>query len=196
MKKIICRICFKEIIKSRLFDSCICNECFSSFVIKDKVSKLNNYKIRVIYQYNDFFKTLLYQYKGCNDYLLKDVFLDRFKKELFIKYHSYVVLFPPSNKEDDQKRGFNHLEEIVKTLNLENHNLFYKTYNFKQSDRGFLEREKILNEIKIQDSNFLKDKKILLIDDVMTSGNTIKACINLLEKIKVKKIEIIILAEK
>lgn len=194
--KTFCRVCFSKIEDSVLFKTCVCHECFSKLNVIEQRLDILDCKAIVIYEYNEYFKSLLYQYKGCYDYALKDVFLDRFVNELRMKYSSYLVLFPPSNKEDDQIRGFNHIEEIASTLKLEYKKVFYKKRTFKQSDRPLHLREKIKDDIDIYPNINLKGRKILLIDDVVTSQNTIKTCILLLKKHQVKLIRVLILAKK
>ena len=50
--------------------------------------------------------------------------------------------------------------------------------------------------IGLRGGAFLENRKILLMDDVMTSGETIKTCLELIEKEKPQKIEILILSMK
>ncbi len=45
-----------------------------------------------------------------------------------------------------------------------------------------------INSIKIKDENLVKGKFILLLDDVTTSGNSMKACIDILQKSGAKKV--------
>jgi predicted amidophosphoribosyltransferase len=194
--KIVCRICFKEFNTGFIFKPIICSSCFSQFEIIDASEKVLNCNVKIIYAYNDFFKSLLYRYKGNYDYLLKDVFLSRFIYELRLKYCSYIVVFPPSNLEDDNKRGYNHIEEIVSSCKFNYLKVFYKKKYFKQSELKLLQRKHIYKDIGIDSNYNLKGKKVLLIDDVITSKNTIKACILLLKKCQVKKIEVLVLSKK
>ena len=65
-----------------------------------------------IYDYNETIKKLIYQFKGCYDYELKDVFLFRYVTYLKWKFNDYILVPAPSSKVDDEKRGFNHAELI------------------------------------------------------------------------------------
>ena len=42
----------------------------------------------------------------------------------------------------------------------------------------------------------LRNQKVLIVDDVMTSGNTIRTCIDLLKSANPKKIDYLVLAAK
>lgn len=147
-----------------------------------------------IYRYNNFFKSLLYQFKGCYDIELRDVFLEKQAFYLRIKYFGYYLVYIPSSFEDDKKRGFNHVEEIFKLLNLKYIKLLRKKYHFKQSDLSKKEREKIIDKLEIIDGFRVKDKKILLVDDVLTTGSSIKSAIRLITKYQPKDIKVLVLA--
>ncbi|MDY2888578.1 MAG: hypothetical protein SOU19_03335 [Candidatus Caccosoma sp.] len=191
--KNICLICFKNLNEEiSLFsffklNQKICFNCLNKFKIINKSIIFNNIEIHFLYEYNSFMKTLIYTYKGCYDIKLKEVFLYQFYKQIKAKYKSYIIIFPPSYKDDDLNRGFNHIEEIVKTLNMKYEKLFYKCINYKQSDQKYANRKDIKKIIKIKDDVIITNKKYLIIDDIFTSGSTIKTIVDLLIKNHVKK---------
>ena len=80
-----CLICFnslyEEISIKSIFsiNQCICDRCLDKFISINKTQFINGVETLFLYNYNDFFKTLLYQYKGCYDVELKDVFLYKYK---------------------------------------------------------------------------------------------------------------------
>ena len=144
--------------------------------------------------YNDFFKSLLFQYKGQYDYVLKDVFLSLFIRELKERYKDYIIVVAPSSFIDNQKRGFAPMEEIGKTIHS---NLFlnlYKKEHYKQSDLSFEERKNVKDRIGIENGEILKGRKILIIDDVFTSGSTLHACLNLTLTYSPKHVELLVLS--
>jgi len=76
-------------------------------------------------------------------------------------------------------------------------NMFYKNKEYKQSDHKYKDRHLIYNVIEIDKRLINPYKKYLIIDDIFTSGSTIKTIINLLVKNKVKKenIKVIIIGK-
>ena len=72
-------------------------------------------------------------------------------------------------------------------LKLKNKELFIKIKDHKQSSYNYKERKQIANYIKLKHPKLLTDKKYLIVDDVYTSGQTLKTIINILVKNKVKK---------
>ena len=148
-----------------------------------------------IYPYNEKVRSLLFQFKGCFDYELKDIFLAYQKTMLKIRFRGYVVAPSPSSKAHDEARGFNHVYEIFACLGLPMLKLFEKTTDRKQTELNYFERQKVGEWIRYVGPKSLKGEKILLVDDVFTTGSTMKACLNLLKKHHPKKIRILVMAK-
>ena len=122
--------------------------------------------------------------------------MNRQKNYLKIRYFNFVLIPIPSWKEEDDIRGFNHVEEIFKSLNLPMIKCLRKKEKFKQSNLNKQERKKIKQKIEVIDGELLKNKNILIVDDVMTTGSTISAAIELLAQYQPKNIKILVLARK
>ena len=140
-----CLICNQVLLKNMsllnfVYPIPICDKCIQQFDFINKTIQFYHYPLHILYVYNDYFKTLLYQYKGVYDYALKDVFLCLYKNELKERYKNYIVVVAPSSKEDNQRRGFAPMEEIAKTVFLHVFNGIYKLLDYKQSDYSFEER--------------------------------------------------------
>ena len=100
----------------------------------------------------------------------------------------------PSSENSNKKRGFNHVEEMFKTLKLKMVKCIHKTSEVKQADLTTKEREKISENLVIDDVD-LKGKKILLVDDVYTTGSTIKAMIKLVKEKGAKNIKVLLMSK-
>ncbi len=184
----ICKVCNKETNEFYLNDvfgikkHSICYNCFNEFPLIKQKTIVNKLECLSLYAYQGKIKDLIYQFKGLRDYELKDVFLEFLIDELELKYFNYVITYAPSFYEDDLKRGFNHVEAIFSKLQNKKIKLFSKKYHYKQSDQKYNDRSNINKVIEL-DKTKLKDvKKVLIVDDVLTSGNTLKSCSSLLHK--------------
>ena len=100
----------------------------------------------------------------------------------------------PSSKETDKERGYNHVVEMFKTLHLKMNCCVHKTKDMKQSDLKASERHKIKEFLEIDDVDFSK-KKILIVDDVYTTGSTVKAMIDLIKTKHPKKIKVLVMSK-
>ena len=195
-----CKICFKEIKISdfcRLLDRkiSICTNCQQHLEPKFIHFVVDRYDALAIYDYSPYLKNLIYLYKGCFDYEMREVFLNLFLPELSIKYKGYKVVPVPSYINDDELRGFNHVEEVCKLMKLDIVKALEKTSHFKQAEKGAKKRQQIRKHLAVKPDVFIENKKVLLVDDIYTTGATIRTAINLLEKLNPKTIKVLVLAK-
>ena len=195
-----CKICFKEIKISdfcRFFDNniCLCNACQKLLEPKFINFKVENYKAIALYEYSEFVKRQIYLFKGCYDYEMKDIFLNLFIKELKIYFSGYKVIPIPSYKKDDELRGFNHVVEVFKMIGLDVLQIIEKTEHFKQAEKSAKERQSIKKYLQLNTEKSLKNDRVLIVDDIYTTGSTMKAAINLVEKLNPKEIKVLVLAK-
>lgn len=174
-----CLICFDPV-EETISNKRVCKRCLSKFEIIDKTVFVEGVEVVILYAYNDFFKELLYRYKGCYDIELKDAFLTNYLLKLKKKYKKRKIVCAPSYLNDDIKRGFNHIKEIAKIFDLDIIDCLYKKKNYKQSDQKYERRENIQKVIEIDKNKIKGIKRVLILDDVTTSLSTLKTIIRLL----------------
>lgn len=172
----------------------MCHDCFENFKAIDKKFILDGVEGVALYEYNDFLKEILYKLKGCGDIEIASVFLSHRLFPYRFFYFNYLIVPVPSNIEDDAARGFNHVQEIFKYMKLPIALPIVKNIRFKQSDLSRKEREMIGNKLSLVDKNVIRGKNILLVDDVYTTGSTLKACINLLKSASPNHIKMLVIS--
>ena len=72
-----------------------------------------------------------------------------------------------------------------------------KNKDVNQHNLNFHKRKNIYEVINLKDDfSSIEDKKILLVDDIMTTGGTMKRCLELVKSQRPKKIKILVLAKR
>ena len=193
-----CKICFRPIEESLHSiiheDMSICHNCFERFKPKLESFEVEGVNAMYLYPYDQTVQELLYQFKGCFDIELSPIFLEYFRDYLRLKYHNYLVIPAPSSQDADQKRGFNHVEKMFSSLKLPMIKCVHKTQNIKQADLSAKERENV-GKILAIDNVDLRNIKILIVDDVYTTGSTIRSMIRLVQDKQPKRIKVLVMSK-
>lgn len=161
------------------YDDVICSRCRNKF---DKVSKdtyINDIPYHYTYRYTKSFSDCLVQYKELYDEALKDVFMYDIRKKFKRKYRGYTLLLMPSSEKRIQQRGFHHLKEMVSCLDMDVLEPFEKIVNVDQKKSG-AKRKLMQQGIALKEGIELP-YKILLFDDVYTSGATIQGALSCID---------------
>ncbi len=195
----ICKLCFKEFRPTDLVHIVnginVCNSCLREIEPKFINFKVRKYKALAIFEYSDKIKSLLYQFKGCFDIEISDVFLGRYYRELRIIYDNHIMIPAPSYVKDDEAREFNHVEEMFKWLKLPMKKAIVKTTKVKQAGMSYHARQNIGSYLKLVGGSELHNKRLLIVDDVFTTGATINAMVELLETLNPKTIKILVMSK-
>ncbi|ADK31057.1 ComF family protein [Brachyspira pilosicoli] len=104
-----------------------------------------------------------------------------------------LLLYVPSNKNNNVMSFF--ANTISKTLNIKKSDDILLNKNIKEQKvlETLKEREEnIKNAFTVKNINNLKNKKLLIIDDVYASGSTLKELIKLLKENNITNIEVIV----
>ena len=194
-----CKVCHKPIEQNSIFNSffaakSICLRCFSALKPTYVHWKENGISFTSVYPYEEAYQSLIYLYKGCGDFELRHAFLERLFPFLRVRYRNYIVVPAPSSSVKIEARGFDHLPAMFEGLGKEVRCLLQKTSDFKQSDQNKYGRKKVGNYISLVPGAKIRGQKVLLVDDVFTTGATVRACLKLLLKLRPAKIEVLVLA--
>lgn len=199
-----CGICGK------LNNNFLCNRCKKDLESQAKfnIEKYqNNYFSQHLYifKYQGMIREILLNYKfNDKSYLYKTIVNFLIKNEKFFKIlKSYDTIIPaPINKKRSKQRGYNQsyliAKEIAKVtgINLEKYCL-YKSKNIIEQSK--LNKEKRQENVKgayeLRNSERLYNNKILLLDDIFTTGSTAKECCKVLSIAKPKQIDVFTIAK-
>ncbi len=142
------------------------------------------------------------KYKGKKEIgiLLGEIYGKELLKSAF--FQNIDVIIPvPLHPKKEKKRGYNQSEMFGIGLSsgmqipLDKTTLIRTYASETQTKKSRFKRWENVKEIfDLQNADLLENKHILLIDDVITTGATIEACVNMLKKIKNVKISIVSIA--
>jgi competence protein ComFC len=123
-----------------------------------------------LYEYNEFLKGVISRYKFRGDYVLSKFLCKGLKK--VIKEYDLFVPVPLSN-ERLYERGFNQAEALILEAGFTPTLVLKRTHTEKQSKKSREERIHLSNVFKIASEEEIVGKKVLLVDDIYTTGSTL-----------------------
>lgn len=201
----VCGICDK------LSDEDLCKKCELKLneIATIKINEhLNKYfkKHLFIFKYEGIIKKKLiaykfnervYVYKAFVNFMLKNKKVCRFLE-------SYDIIIPvPIHKNRKLKRGYNQTSLIAKKIAENFENLQYiddvlikKIDNKPQSTKNKIDRKKdVIGVYEIKNAEKLKNKKVLVIDDIYTTGSTLNECCKILKQANPKWLDVVTIAK-
>ncbi|MBU5454361.1 ComF family protein [Caproiciproducens sp. MSJ-32] len=185
-----CIVCGEEYIG-------VCPLCLSKIQRVKENSEIYSYAY-----YSGVIKEIILKFKYKKVFLAGNILAD-FLYELIQenKIEADGILYVPCSKETLRRRGFNQCEIMARILgeklDIPVYNDLIKIKNTKE--QKILSREErfinIKNAFKLKNTNNVKDKRIILIDDVITTGATLLECEKILKENGVKEIKILTVAK-
>lgn len=158
----------------------LCSDCRRFLKTRRRTIQMQHLKITAFYQYDETFSACLIQYKECMDEALKDVFLFEVKDWIHAHYRTCVFLCAPSSESAMERRGFQHVVQMFSSCRIEIVECFRKKKEFSQKKLTASQRSKIDDMFEVDLEKIPQGKRLVLIDDVATTGNTLLALQRLL----------------
>ncbi len=199
-----CQICQRE-------GDYLCEDCkamldISGFHKKYQTKYLSDLYFPLSYQ-NKFIKNLIHQFKY-EPFIkelakpLANLIIEHFQLlDQKPSFNDCLIVPAPLAKKRLKWRGFNQSEEIAKELakffriNLAGNVLVKTKTTLPQMELKKEEREKNIKDAFVaNNNNLIKDRKILLIDDIYTTGSTMEECARVLKQSGAKQIIGIVIA--
>lgn len=189
---IIC-VCCKErfnpqYIKKSFNNLGICSECIKKIEpvpLFNPIEGIGNVNYFISgYYYNDTMKTLIHRYKFGSEYALSGLFssmlYDRIKDISELHEFDFITSVPISRKRF-LKRGFNQAEliarKISEMLDIPYVICIHKSrHTIAQSMLKKKMRADNIRDAFIADAERVNKKRILLVDDIITTGSTMNEC--------------------
>ena len=176
-------------------------------ILEEDIELENRYfnELMYLFNYEGLIRKLILEYKFNEKSFLYKMIADIFIKneKIFENIKKYDTIIPvPISRKRFTERGYNQCEliakELAKKVNLELlNNCLIKTKNIiEQSKLSKEERTKnIQNVYKLKNKNLILNKKILLLDDIYTTGSTVNECSKILRQGEPEKIGVLVIAK-
>ncbi len=162
----------------------ICEDCL---YWKSRGIKLTNYSM---YYYNHFARALINQIKFMGDVKLLLAFKNKIHRFVKQKNFNQVSLVPvPLHQDRLLERGFNQSLYLAKLLPFQILDIMVKLNNEKQSKKSKMERMKFDVQYKLKNNAInLSNQKIMIVDDIYTTGATVHKIAKILVDKNVKEV--------
>ena len=182
-----CALCFEGIDVSLGFlerlwwRDDLCFVCREAMGARYRSLRMSGFKVHVLHEYSGLVRECVLRFKDFGDIFLGRIFLVSFRLRVFFFFHDWVVVCAPSHVDRIRARGFDHCLVLAGFLNLPViEGVLGSLSSERQASKSREERLLIGKDLVLLDGSLLKGKKVLVLDDVMTTGSTLIACCELL----------------
>lgn len=159
------------------------HECLDCMWLSQSYKLIN--QLHTLYDYQTFIKTLMHQYKFSGDLALYEIF--QIPRKIIKNYD--LIVPAPINDNKLRNRTFDHVAYVLDKQNIPYTQLFQTEERKKQACLSKKERSEQNNPFKLIDEINLENKKILLVDDIYTTGLTIHQLAEHLFVRKIRKLD-------
>jgi competence protein ComFC len=140
-------------------------------------------KNRSVYTYNPYLKEIISLFKFRGDHILSQIFLQDFQKTFKKHFDKKSIIVPiPLSNERLYERGFNQAKVLAELLQLPITEPLTRIHLEKQSKKSRTERLETENIFRVKESVELNGVPIVLIDDIYTTGTTLRHAAEILKK--------------
>ena len=175
-----CRICCRPFaqLDEKFRKGDLCNDCFRWEEDSEWQGFLE--KNHSLFHYNEFLKEVIATYKFRGDYVIARVFAPFFKEEL-TKMRPELLVPIPLSDERLYERGFNQAVAFINESGYSPVEILTRIHSEKQSKKSRSERIHLPQVFNLAPEINVQGKRIVLIDDIYTTGSTLRHAAKLLK---------------
>lgn len=179
--------------RKTIADENYCSTCKGNLTETDRARSVFNYEKPI--------STLIKKAKYKNERYILDVFSEYLAGAYFKNYFSSdIIVYVPMTKKAEKKRGYNQSKilavNVAESVGVPIFDVLEKTKDTKRQAKLTAKdrRQNLIDAFKVKDKKAVADKKVLIIDDVTTTGSTAEAIAIKLKKAGAKSVELLTVA--
>lgn len=182
--ELLCQTCLSQLEPIPVDQACagcgrLCTERYCSDCLLWQTPP--NFKNRAMFRYNDILKQYMSQYKFYGDFRLRSVFQTQVKREVD-RFDADLVIPIPVDAATRQQRGFNQVSGLLEKVDtIDGLATRERAKQQPQSEKNRQQRLQTKQPFVINLANEeLNKKSVLIVDDIYTTGRTIRHAATLL----------------
>jgi ComF family protein len=149
-------------------------------------------------------QTLIHKFKYQGNRKAGQLLMDLYLKhiDIYQKFKDIDIIIPmPSHHRKKAKRGFNQCEIMARCIGevlgkpVMTKAIVKEKNTPSQTTPGINRIENVKGVFAVCDANIIKDRYVLVIDDVITTSSTLKNCVKTVYKANPSKISVMVLAQ-
>ena len=182
----LCRICSMELVS----ETDVCSRCRGKTYSFDSIFSLFTYEGRI--------RELIRLYKTANQRRFSRLFAEIFAEVIRKEFHGYTLVPVPFRKSRKRKRGWDQVEEICRWLHRVDgfrvQRCLQRIGSTSQKSLDYSRRmQNLRGNIKLRRKKTAPEK-VMLIDDIFTTGATGDACAELLKSAGAQEVKLLTIA--
>lgn len=154
---------------TRQFPATICERCDSKF---ERITVQQEEDVISLYHYNEAMKDYIHRYKFMHDVVLAHVFRAQLHAQL--ANQAAIIVPVPMHEQNMKKRTFSHLDEMLRAAGLPFEQFLTKTTTETQIGKTREQRMSSERLFEVIANEKIRNKSIIIVDDIYTTGTTIK----------------------
>ncbi|WP_338751643.1 ComF family protein [Bacillus sp. FJAT-52991] len=140
-----------------------------------------------IFIYNDAMKEWVARFKYRGDYVLARSFAADIRRVIEKLDYDQATVIPLSD-ERLRERGFNQAKALATEAGIQVTEMMERVHTEKQSKKSRIERINAKQVFRLNEKNDCQDEKILIFDDIYTTGSTLRQAAKLLREAGAKEV--------
>lgn len=169
----------------------ICQDCSKKFQRTDNKEESDLLdQITSLYTYNEAMREYLHQFKFLQDVRLAEVFADELRNKLI---GSAIIVPIPMHPEKKIQRTFAHVDELLKSARIPYTHLLEKIDTEAMGEKSKARRIAMKPLFTVKVGTTIQPGTYILIDDIYTTGTTLRHAATVLKEAGATRIEAITL---